>query len=104
MKPKAAILFTKQTFNCSKSTIRNTRKKCELYSKLAIKTPERPLLPPWKYQKTSNFLIFSEGIGRRSDVFIANFENISQLFSVFLLLTLSMYFFAEYVAVKVNFT
>ena len=41
----------------------NTRKKCEICSKLTIKTPEQ----------------------RRSGVFIVNFEHISQLFLVFLL-------------------
>ena len=46
---------------------RNSRKRCELLSKLTIKTPER----------------------RRSGVFIVNFENISHLFLGFLLLTLS---------------
>ena len=46
---------------------RNTRKKCEICSKLTIKTPER----------------------RRSGVFIVNFEHISHLFLVFLLLTLN---------------
>ena len=49
---------------------RNTRKRCEIFSKLTIKTPE------WRRC-------------RRSGVFIVNFENISQLFPVFLLLTLS---------------
>ena len=46
---------------------RNTRKRCEICSKLTIKTPER----------------------RRSGVFIANFELISHLFLVLLLLTLN---------------
>ena len=49
---------------------RNTRTRCEIYSKLTIKTPERCL---W----------------RRSGVFIVNFEHISHLVLVFLLLTLS---------------
>ena len=49
---------------------RNTRKKCEIFSKLTIKTPER-------HQR------------RRSGVFIVNFENISHFFLVFLLLTLN---------------
>ena len=49
---------------------RNTRIKCKIYSKLTIKTPERR---QW----------------RRSGVFIVNFEHISQLVLVFLLLTLS---------------
>ena len=46
---------------------RSTRKRCEIFSNLTIKTPER----------------------RRSVVFIVNFENISHLFLVFLLLTLN---------------
>ena len=50
---------------------RNTRARCEIRSKLTIKTPERP---QW----------------RRSGVFFANFEHISQLVLVFLLLTLNM--------------
>ena len=50
-----------------------TRKRYEICSKLTIKTQER----------------------RRSGVFIFNFEHISHLFLVFLLLTLSMYLFAE---------
>ena len=50
---------------------RNTRTRCEICSKLIIKTPERP---QW----------------RRSGVFIVNFEHISHLFLVFLLLTLNM--------------
>ena len=45
---------------------RNTRKRCELCSKLTIKTPDRH---QW----------------RRSGVFIANFEHIPHLFLVFLL-------------------
>ena len=49
---------------------RNTRARCEIYSKLTIKTPERR---HW----------------RRSGVFIVNFEHISELVLVFLLLTLS---------------
>ena len=49
---------------------RNTRTRCEICSKLTIKTPERR---HW----------------RRSGVFIVTFEHISRLFLVFLLLTLS---------------
>ena len=49
---------------------RNTTTRCEISSKLAIKTPERTL---W----------------RRSGVFIVNFEHISHL-GLFLLLTLNM--------------
>ena len=50
---------------------RNTTARCETCSKLTIKTPERR---HW----------------RRSGFFIVNFEHISQLFLVFLLLTLNM--------------
>ena len=49
---------------------RNTRTKCEIYSKLTIKTPERS---HW----------------RRSGVSIVNFEDILHLVLVFPLLTLS---------------
>ena len=48
---------------------KNTRTRCEICSKLTIKTPERR---QW----------------RRSGVFIVNFEHISHLALVFLLLTL----------------
>ena len=48
---------------------RNTRTRCEICSKLTINTPERR---QW----------------RRSGVFIVNFEHISHLVLVFLLLTL----------------
>ena len=48
---------------------RNTRTKCEICSKLTIKIPERR---QW----------------RRSGIFIVNFEHISHLVLVFLLLTL----------------
>ena len=50
---------------------RNTRTRCEICSKLTIKTPERR---QW----------------RRSGVFIVNFEHISHLAVVFLLLTPDM--------------
>ena len=49
---------------------RNTRTRCEICSKLTINTPERR---NW----------------RRSGVFIVNFEHISHLVLVFLLLTLN---------------
>ena len=48
---------------------RNNRTRCEICSKLTIKTPERQ---------------------RRSGVFIVNFEYMSHLVLVFLLLTLNM--------------
>ena len=47
---------------------RNTRTRCEIFSKLTVNTPER----------------------RRSGVFIVSFEHISHHFLVFLLLTLNM--------------
>ena len=50
---------------------RNTRTCCEICSKLTIKTPERH---QW----------------HRSGVFIVNFEHISHLVLVFILLTLNM--------------
>ena len=50
---------------------RNTRTWCEIYSKLIIKTSERRQLP-------------------RSCVFIVNFDHISHLVLMFLLLTLNM--------------
>ena len=49
---------------------RNTRTRCEICSKLTIKIPERRY---W----------------RRSGIFIVNFDHISYLVVVFLLLTLS---------------
>ena len=62
------ISFTsRQVFNVNS---RNTRSKCEICSKLAIKTPERC---QWRW----------------SGVFIVNFEYFSHLVLVFPLLTLS---------------
>ena len=55
-----------------------TRTRCEICSKLAIKTPERY---HW----------------RRSGIFIINFEHISHLVLVFLLLTANMQLPAGYV-------
>ena len=55
------------TFTCSNSTIETLEKRCEICSKLIIKTAER----------------------RGSGVFIVNFEHISHLFPLFLLLTLN---------------
>ena len=54
-----------------KVNYRNTRTRCEICSRLIIKTPERR---QW----------------RRSGVLIVNFEHISHLVLVFLLLTLNM--------------
>ena len=60
---------TQSAFTCSKLTIKNTRTRCETFSKLAVKTPERH---QW----------------HRSGVFIVNFEHILHLVLVFLLLIL----------------
>ena len=49
---------------------RNTRAQCKIYSKLTIKTPERRHC--------------------RSGIFVVNFEHISHLILVFLLITLNM--------------
>ena len=56
---------------------RNTRARCEICSKLIIKTPERRRR-------------------RLSGVFIVNFERISHLLLVFLLLTLNIKLLARY--------
>ena len=64
------IRYTQLTFICSKSTKKNTRKWCEICSKLTIKTQERR---HWC----------------RSSIFIVNFEHISQFFLMFSLLTLN---------------
>ena len=66
---------TQLTFTCSNSTIETLGKKCEIYSKLTIKTPKRRR-------------------GRRSGVFIVNFEPISDLFLVFVLLILNKFNYA----------
>ena len=51
---------------------RNTRRRCEIYSKLTIKTPERPHLGC-----SGVFIINFEHISwGRSGVFIVNFEHI----------------------------
>ena len=61
--------YTFPASNCMfKVNNRNIRRRCEIWSKLTIKTPER------RY-------------GCRSSVFIVNFEYISHLALVFLLLT-----------------
>ena len=57
------------TFTCSKSAIETLEKRCEICSKLTIKAPGCH----W----------------RCSSVFIVNFEHISHLFLVFLMVTLS---------------
>ena len=60
-----------QNFAYYKVNNRNTRTRCKIYSKLTMKTPERC---QWG----------------RSAVFIVNFEYISHLVFLFLLLTLNM--------------
>ena len=64
---------TKSTFTCSKSSNRNTRKRCKICSKLTMKIPKRHHCC-------------------RSGVFIVNFEHISRLVLVFLLLTFRLQF------------
>ena len=63
--------ITQPAFTCSKLTVVALEHMCEICSKLTIKTQERC---QW----------------RRSDVFMINFEHISHLVLVFLLLTLNM--------------
>ena len=65
IKSPTAIPYGNYLFKVSKT---NIRKRCEIFSKLTIKRPEQQ---------------------RRSAVFIANFEHISDLVLVFLLLILS---------------
>ena len=61
MSSKFKIKISSQlTFTCSKSTIETLEERCEICSKLKIRTPER-----W----------------RRSGIFIVNFEHISHLSS-----------------------
>ena len=69
---------------------RNTRRRCEICSKLTIKTPERYFLYPVKISE--NLLFFDVFRGyrrRRSGVSIVNFGHILHLVPVFLLLILS---------------
>ena len=66
----AEIISRDKTANMFKVNNRNTRKRCEMCSKLTIKTPERCHR-------------------RRSGVFIVNFEHILHHFLVFLLLILN---------------
>ena len=65
------LLFNPAGVYMLKVSNRNTRARCEICSKLTIKTPERCHR-------------------RRSGVFIINFENISHLVLVLLLFTLNM--------------
>ena len=70
------LLFrnTPASYYMFKVNNKNARASCEICSKLKMKTTERRHWRHW----------------RRSGVFIVNFEHISHLVLVFLLLTLSM--------------
>ena len=63
----------------------NTRKRCEICSDLAIKTPEQR-----HRRRFSVFIVNFEHISYLVPVFIVNFEHISHLVLVFILLTLIM--------------
>ena len=63
---------------------RNTRTRCEVCSKLAIKIPERR-----HWRRSGIFIVNFEHTWRRSGIFIVNFEHTSHLALVLLLLTLS---------------
>ena len=65
------MVASQQTFTCSKTAIETLEKGGEICGKLTIKIPEQY---HW----------------RHSGVFIINFEQISLLFLVFLLLTLNI--------------
>ena len=72
---------------------RNTRTRCEICSKLTIMTPERCFLEPL-FNKVADLKIYNSIKRRfqrrcRSCIFIVNFEHISGLVLVFLLLRLS---------------
>ena len=71
------VWTTQQTFNCLKVNNTNTTKKCEIRSKLTKK-------------------ILEQCHWRRSFILIVNFERITSLFKVFLLLILNRYLFADY--------
>ena len=62
----SCVITSLLTFTCSNSTIETVEKRCEICSKLTLKTPER-----------------------RRGVFIGNFEHISPFFLVCLLLALN---------------
>ena len=70
---------------------RNTRTKCEICTKLTVKTPERrPKLiiktPERRWPRSD---VRSVNFGRHSGVFIVNFVHVSHIVLAFLLLTLS---------------
>ena len=83
--PVLTPAYSQLAFTFPKLTNRNTRKRCEIRLKLAIKTSER------RYR-------------RRSGVFIVNSEYISHLDLVFLLLTLNMYLFTLLICTHPNIT
>ena len=66
---------------------RKTKARCEICSKLTIKTPERRQISSVIVTKSP--VTITEEIRRCSGVFIVNFEHISHLVPVFLFLTLS---------------
>ena len=78
----------------------NTRKRCEIYSKLTRKTPEWRLInfySPETIRKPMIFWWFQEKqklIRRCFCVFIGNFENVLILFLLFLLMILNRQMFA----------
>ena len=83
--PVLTPAYSQLAFTFPKLTNRDTRKRCEIRLKLAIKTSER------RYR-------------RRSGVFIVNSEYISHLDLVFLLLTLNMYLFTLLICTHPNIT
>ena len=67
---------------------RNNRTMWEICSKLTIKKTELHLIFPWKHQKTSVFLMFErEYMTSLWCFFFVNFEQISHIDLLFLLLT-----------------
>ena len=99
LRPKGVFRINPAGIYLLKVNNRNTRTRCEICSKLTIKTPERRhFISPRNTRKPKGFLEFSRIIKwewRRSGVFIVNFEHISHLVLVFLLLTLNMQLAAE---------
>ena len=94
------IHLSQLTFTCSKSTLETLEKgvkyvqNCKKIHRNGV-SPILHFYTPWKLQKTFGFLTFSGEYRnwaldwRRSGVFIVNFEHISHLFLLFLLLTLN---------------
>ena len=81
-------VLTQLTFACSKSTTEPLEKVVK-YVEINNENFKRTLYPR-QQQKPLVFWCF-QGNGRRSGVFIINFEHVSHLFLVFLLLTLNKY-------------